>query len=346
MGERPDEVLDSNRSTDQETADLAYTDRLSTAGYTGESSSDDEAAQIRADIEHTRSEMSSTIDALQAKLAPEHIAEQVKEQVKQHAAEAFDSAKMAVKQATVRKAEHIMENVTGAVNSVSRKAREFMGGDGSSLLNTVRENPVPLVLIGAGLGMLFANLNSSKKAHARQGPDRESSYGTDNYDRFRDQPWRRSEENRPSTLDRTREAASDFAKRTQDTVSNVTSQARDQVSHLADQARDQVSHFADQARDQVRHLGDTSQTVLRDNPLALGIAVLAAGAIVGLAIPETRVEQEYMGETRDQLFDKAQEVARDTLGKVQHVAQEAGRTIQQEAEHAGLTVGSSPQQSS
>ena len=64
---------------------------------------------------------------------------------------------------------------------------------------------------------------------------------------------------------------------------------------------------------------------------------MAVGAAVGLAVPATRVEQEYLGEARDKLVDKAQQVAHDTMQKVQNVAQEAGRTAQQEAQNQGLS---------
>ncbi|MBW3636145.1 MAG: DUF3618 domain-containing protein, partial [Armatimonadetes bacterium] len=48
---------------------------------------DDETAvkteEIRDEIEHTRAEMSQTIDELQEKLSPQHIKEQVKDSVRE-----------------------------------------------------------------------------------------------------------------------------------------------------------------------------------------------------------------------------------------------------------------------
>ena len=55
------------------------------------------------------------------------------------------------------------------------------------------------------------------------------------------------------------------------------------------------------------------------------------GAAVGLALPRTRIEHEYMGEASEKLVDKAQQVARDAMDKVKTVA--AG------AEQPGLPGG-------
>ena len=54
------------------------------------------------------------------------------------------------------------------------------------------------------------------------------------------------------------------------------------------------------------------------------------GAVVGLAIPETRKENEVMGEARNTAVEKAQE-------KVQRVGEQARGAAQTEAENQGLT---------
>src|SRR4051812_21559582 len=57
----------------------------------------DETASLRADIEQTRSELSTTIDAIQEKLNPQNIVDQAKE---------------TVREATVGKVEHMVSNAT------------------------------------------------------------------------------------------------------------------------------------------------------------------------------------------------------------------------------------------
>ena len=64
----------------------------------------------------------------------------------------------------------------------------------------------------------------------------------------------------------------------------------------------------------------------------MGAVALALGAAVRLAALTTRVENEYMGEARDRIVDKAQQVARDTMEKGQNVTQEAGSVVREGTE--------------
>ena len=54
------------------------------------------------------------------------------------------------------------------------------------------------------------------------------------------------------------------------------------------------------------------------------------GAAIGLAIPSTRYEDELMGDTRDQLMQKAQETANTYIDKARRIATEAGHKIDNE----------------
>ena len=76
-----------------------------------------------------------------------------------------------------------------------------------------------------------------------------------------------------------------------------------------------------------------------------GVLALALGTAVGMAVPETQAEHEFMGEARDKLVDRAQDVARDTMEKVQRVAgdvmDEAQTTVQERMQGDGGTSSSS-----
>lgn len=56
------------------------------------------------------------------------------------------------------------------------------------------------------------------------------------------------------------------------------------------------------------------------NPLLIGAASAVVGALVGLAVPETERENELMGETRDNMVEGVEQMARDTAKKVQDAA--------------------------
>ena len=79
-----------------------------------------------------------------------------------------------------------------------------------------------------------------------------------------------------------------------------------------------------QAKESALRAGRGLQHLVYENPLAVGAAAVMIGAAVGLALPRTRIEHEYMGEASEKLVDKAQQVARDAMDKVKTVA--AGRT--------------------
>ena len=70
----------------------------------------------------------------------------------------------------------------------------------------------------------------------------------------------------------------------------------------------------------IRHSVSNSASMPRcAGPLAIGAVALALGTAVGLAVPQT-AENEWMGEARDTLVDKAQSVSQDAIEKVQQVA--------------------------
>ena len=74
------------------------------------------------------------------------------------------------------------------------------------------------------------------------------------------------------------------------------------------------------------------QRMLKENPLTVGALGVGVGAAIGLAIPDTSKEHEVMGEARDTVVEKAQEMQQS----VQRVAEEAQGAAQQEAENQGL----------
>ena len=311
----------------------------------------DDPEQLRAQIEQTRAEMSETINAIQERLDPEKLKEQAKEQVddladqakeklKETVQETVQTAKDAVYEATIGKAGNIMRNVGETISDVTEPAVEAAGrvaetvrDRGSSIVRTVRRNPLPAALIGIGLGMLLM--------------DRWQRRSYDYYDDYDDgADWgyegARAMRQGQSTgvIGRAQSAVGDFVGSAQETASNAADQVRDQVSSFASQTAEQVSNLGGQVQERARWAQSRYQQSLQENPLAVGAVALALGAAAGLMLPSTRTEDEWMGEARENLVQVAQEAARDTIEKVQQVAGEAGRVARKEAEYQGLTGGS------
>jgi ElaB/YqjD/DUF883 family membrane-anchored ribosome-binding protein len=299
----------------------------------------DETMQIRAEIEQTRGDLSETIDAIQDRLNPQTLVEQAKDSVRETATGVVEQAKETVRDATIGRAEQM-------VNDVGATAR----GTGSSIMETIRQNPVPAALAAVGIGWLWMNRSKgTTDGNGAYRPEYQTSY----------QPSRAYATASPSYVGTgssyqtvRRGNASGGMDAAQDAVRGTVAQVQDKAGQLADQAQSSAGQLADQAQSGVSTIVEGTQQqaqraqgqfqqMLQETPLAVGGIALALGAAVGLAIPETPPENQFMGEARDTLVQKAQSTAQDTMQKVQDVAQKVGATAadtaKDEAQNAGLT---------
>ena len=60
--------------------------------------------------------------------------------------------------------------------------------------------------------------------------------------------------------------------------------------------------------------------MVQENPLLVGAGALMLGAAFGMAVPETDVENEWMGEARDTIVERARDTAREAANQVQQAA--------------------------
>lgn len=334
-----------DRDVDDEVVEIETVDVAVPADADGA----DDTADMQEEIEQTRSDMSETIDAIQQKLSPQRIGEQVREQVHD---------------ATIGRAEQMVSDVTDT-------ARQAGGG----ILGTIRENPVPTALAALGLGWLWMKRPSSSRSDSRGGRygsyagirgDDAGGYGYPDYDYPRGYSGyrsgadgggvggaaRQSGRRAQQTMGRAAGAVQGAAGQATDAVQGAAGQAVDAVQGVAGQASGAVQQAAGQVHDSAQQLGSQVQygarrakygleDALQENPLGMGAIALAVGVAVGLAAPSTNLENQFMGDTRDTVMHKAQETAQDTLQKVQHVAQHTvettKETAQQEAQKEGLT---------
>lgn len=81
--------------------------------------------------------------------------------------------------------------------------------------------------------------------------------------------------------------------------------------------RDRVSGVMSSGMSSAR---STGQDLLASNPLILGVAALALGAIVGALVPETERENRIFGERRDDLINRGRDMAREGVDRAKNVA--------------------------
>ena len=55
---------------------------------------------------------------------------------------------------------------------------------------------------------------------------------------------------------------------------------------------------------------------------------MAVGAAVGLSAPATETENEWLGDTRDTLVERAQEAAKDTVDQARQAVESVGQAVE------------------
>lgn len=279
----------------------------------------DETVEMRAEIEQTQANLSETINAIQDRLNPQAVMDRAKDTARETATDLVTQAKDTVREATIGKAEHM-------VSDVGETAR----GTGSSIMETIRRNPVPAALAAIGVGWLWMH-------RAKGAPDGNGSYQSSVRPSYGAYGTAASYGGSSSAYDNGASGTSGA----QDAMRQGVQQVQDTAGHVANQAQTGASILAAGTQQQAQRAQGQLQQMLQETPLAVGGIALALGAAVGLAIPETPPEHQLMGEARDTLMQKAQDTAQDTMQKVQGVAQKVGSTAidtaKDEAQQQGLT---------
>ena len=133
---------------------------------------------------------------------------------------------------------------------------------------------------------------------------------------------------------KTYEGVGSVAGKTYETVGSVAEKTYEGVGNLAGKTYETVGGVAGYTYDKASDLGGQMKVnynhYIEENPLAVGAVALAIGAAIGFAIPLTRKENEYLGEYRDSVVEKAQATAQDAIGSVKQMASEAQRAITEE----------------
>jgi hypothetical protein len=215
----------------------------------------------------------------------------------------------------------------------------FKGGSSAGatkILAVVREHPLPSAVIGLGVGWLL--VESSRRSESR---DSRSHRGYDGYDYDSGESWKREA---PSALTTAKDKVKEVAGSAKEAVSKAADTVGEKAEHLKDQAldlghqtQDKALQLKRRAKTQVRRVRTGFWETMESNPLLVGAATLALGIVAGLAIPSTDVEDEWMGETRDQLVDQAKELGQEALDKGKEMAGTVADKVKAEAGNQGLT---------
>ncbi len=261
--------------------------------------------EVEADLEQTRAEMDYTIEALLDRVTPG---------------------------ALLNQAIDWWRSGTGS---------EY----GRNLGTTVKNNPLPLTLLGVSLAWLMMS--------GREGPHYSSNLSTDVLKEkargARESMRHRSERVRESVRhgsERMRESVEHGKERLQGayhTGAEKGAEVREGGGSAVSGAQERLSKARAGVRDTGYRVKSSFQDTLQNQPMVLAGLGIALGALAGALFPSTRREDELMGRKRDELLEKARAEGRAQVEEAARVAETAGHAAvekaRSEVHHSG---GSEP----
>jgi hypothetical protein len=290
-------------------------------------------ATLEREIDHTRAQMGETLGALERKLSPGQLVDEVFGMFRQH------------------------------------------GGElAANLGNSIKQNPLPVLVTAIGLGWMVLSSNRPPRgpSRARYGT------GTDDYGSGVDQYDNAVEEYRTRTADYgdtgeytggARESGTEAGKytssvaeygyevseygarakeklagagekiksgaaTTRDRVANSITSSKDAVvrgvSRSASTAQAQANRLRYTAQAQADRLRHRAQNLLDEQPLILGALGVAIGAAVGAALPSTEHEDRLLGPIRDKAMSDIKERGGQAYEQVRSTAEKAIDTIKED----------------
>jgi hypothetical protein len=232
-----------------------------------------EAIEIRADIEETREEMGGTLQELGDRLEPGHLVQQAKDNVRD---------------ATIGRVEETAKGVSDVV------------------LETIRKNPIPAAMAGAGLALLWMNRSDGQDGY------RSAGYRADRY------------RTGPGYLGN---GGQGIGQRVGDVAGSVGDTVGDAVGSAKASAEDAVGTVADGATEAVGEVGLRLDRFMQASPLAVGAIAVGAGVLAGTILPETQKEQEFLGDASRQVADTVRQTVDEVATRAEETLDETEQKV-------------------
>ena len=218
------------------------------------------------------------------------------------------------------------------------------GGADEGIGRVVREHPIPVALVGVGLGWLAVE-QATDGGDPTNGEDggrtvRATTLGAEERrERIHERSAppegaavRAGDADGPGLRERVGEATSSAKDRARARAEEAKDRARDLKDRASEAVSDAASQMRGRARDARDRAGRGFWELLEENPLALGAVAFGVGIASGISVPTTRTEDRVMGPMSDALEDEARRVGRETAEKAKHVAKDAATAAAAESD--------------
>jgi hypothetical protein len=279
--------------------------------------------EIKSDIRRTRGRLDDTLENLNERLSPRSLINDVLSWFEARGAD----------QTGVRSGD-----------SLKRGYR--------SVIRQVKDNPMPALLIGAGISWLILGAESDDSSYLEK-----ASYGGDDPLRpdssgaGEKKPFSYEQSNKSDIASSVKEKAG----QAQEALSGATEAVTEKISDIgsgiqakASSAANAISEVTRRGRDAgsagTQHLqkgyayaGDRFQEALEEYPFAVAVGFLGVGLLTGLLLPRTRQEDKLLGESSDRVVEQVKETGKETFEKAKAVAQRVAQTAVDEAKRQGIT---------
>jgi hypothetical protein len=208
----------------------------------------------------------------------------------------------------------------------------FQAGDW--LAGAARRNPEALLLLAAGACLLMRSRGSSSSRSPARSQYRDIDHGQQAGSGRSSSSAGRTASSVREGISRAADSAADYASDIKERVSDTASAYADSISDFAQDTTRAVSERSSRLGRQAQStLQDGVERVLRDQPLAVAVAGLAAGAAVAALFPSTEVEGRTLGGAREALTGAAGKAGE----MVMDAAEKAKERLQSAAEERGFS---------
>lgn len=208
------------------------------------------------------------------------------------------------------------------------RSMEFLRDNGMEMVReageTVRRNPVPVLLTAAGLVWLTTSVARSRSGRRQAGDGRDIS------PQGRSQYRTQSSGSYASHGDYQDANQDDWDNSAHGRVRNATHRVKNRVS-------DRLSSSMQAVQGHTQNASSHFTSLVQEQPVALGALALAAGALLGAALPMTQAENRWVGPVHDRTMARAKEVGQREYENIREAVTSRARGERGSSESRGST---------